>query len=407
MKNINSFLIVVALFFTLVFSSCSDGQTVVAGIPGAGTEAGETHGQIVASNGIGIISARINIYQKTTPISELILIDSLVTDENGYFSYQNKVGTYHFAIQSSEGVAWLPEIVVRNNIETDTIKTIVTPAVTVKGTLIEANGAIANNLYLAGTPFSCLTTPNVGSVNFTCTGIPVGKYGLIEDGYWVGEFDVDSTDSVLILDTIKYQRDVILLEDWKNDNSTHLLNSIIDSSHWALESGCCEYYVPSSVDSIQRYSCCEYYVPSTVDSVQQSFLYDSIADINYLRTEYNDSTILRLNLHIGNGSYNFESFDSLCFNFRNDSPITISLSDYEPDFDVVQFHTFGPNEDWNRSCVTRDQLQTKSYLNSIPTETFIQNIDVIRIAVQTGTYFEVGDVELIGLDLEDAFIKQK
>jgi len=389
------------MFSLLAILSCSNPSTA-SGKTGSASEAGEAYGSLLDTAGQPLANTKLRVFQQAFTLDDVVLVDSLTTDSTGSFIFSGEPGTYRLEATAGSIQAWIPEITIAAESETEIGEIHLKPTLNVTGFLYSTSGRFPEKLWLEGSPYVCSQTPDSSDAllsRFQCNNIPSGSFELIGDQTWLTHVDlVDLKDSVkdLHLDTISFDPRVLLLESWQDSGSqerAHDLAGLFGESNWFTNS--------DSVSTIN---------PAT-NVLEHRILFDSLAQRNYLKVRYNLDTTqsypwVQVNLRLGPDHYDFSSLDSLCFTHRGNSTVRLALTrNDDEDWDEIKTQIDSAGSEWKRTCVAQQAWLDSSTQYDVAPEVFIQSINTIKFGPGNGNAWDLSTIELIGLDLPAVFRK--
>lgn len=385
----NKWIIILLSILVFMFSSCSRGSDSNVIVSGTGTEAGEAYGIAQNLDGTPIALKQILIYKQLENNLDFALVDSVFTDSIGYFVFTGDPGDIYYLEYSQSDQVW------NSTIELSEEKALELGAIEAKKSIVLSGWVwaiqtgIPDSVKIAGTPNSCvISKPDVGVADslqigfFECKNISADTIEVYIKNEFKGEFDLTNAKDSFSVDTLLYNSEMVLLENWMDTDRKFLLNYVFPNSNWHL--------VHDSLSTME---------PVETNVLEYSISYDSVAEMGYLHTEYtfhdsaNYVAWAQINIQLGNLN-DFTTLDSLCLQVRGDASFHIRAIGIE-EVDIDQepiFYSADLTSDWTRHCVDFSSSNTEW-------DEISNDLKSFKFSKAGGTTMDIGKIELWGIEL--------
>ena len=380
MKLKESFLLISFLISLLM--SCSEKSFV--GGDGGGSDAGEAYGLVLDTAGQPVANTAVYIYAPSY-IYEPYFVDSLLTDENGKFSSKLSPITFVASI-TKDSFAGLSEpffVPLDTSIQVPTITLI--KASTIQGTIkLESTPSENYSMYLGSSPYFCATTSDKdNTIHYICDNVVPGTYNLFLDTSFMTQ--INAEDQNVLVDTLSYQKEFVLLEDWKIVDTTTNLEGYVHGSQWLTMSDGSSTISPDFDEDISPY-----------------FQRDSINNMHYLSTTFSLDTAqsnpwAQLFLKFGNEEYDFTTMDSICVTVRGDAEIKAALAYSDTLSGNVNEHGTPLqklSDEWKNICFDAESFDDSGDFHLID-----HRVNRIKFTTKSGSWVDYGPIRIHGLDI--------
>ncbi|MCB9496009.1 MAG: hypothetical protein H6686_03880 [Fibrobacteria bacterium] len=380
-----------------LLASCATDSDRVAG--GSGTEAGETYGFVLRSDGAPVPHHPVEARYQVRPLAAARVVDTLWTDSSGRFEIAGPAGIYRFLSTEDSLIALSPPVrmVVDSTIAAGTMA--LSPAREVHGVVRSTSGVFPSGLELEGSAFPCAWTSEGGAVRtFSCTGLAEGSYQVIGGRSWLGSFQVGKDSAWSLPDTFQYEPGIVHLETWPEvglgtyEARRHDLWGLTGSGGWIVVT-----------DGVSNMS------PSRTADIEHSIFRDTAAGRNYLKVDYVldtafDRPWVQLNVRIGADAYDLSSLDSVCFVHRGNSKVVVQISRQSGNPAVVaSAPPVDSRIEWTRTCLALEEWTDSGPDAGDATRELVRSANALRFRPSGGTAWDLSTIDLVGLDLPSIF----
>lgn len=374
---------------TLLLVACSDSSSHRAG---ATTET--TNGIQVAVHTTlpSVVQARLVAYSSR----DLRVLDTQQTDSNGlaYFQLDTADAPYHLEViagADSAHMAWIPlpaDSMVHITLQKASELTIS------HLTIPHDSQPLPSEIALSQTPYKT----SLRKTQFHFSRIPAGTYTLVIPETTsnpsaldnpLGQVTLQAGQTLDTLLPLSLQSTSTLLEDFDDGDAYHRFASSTRSYGW---------YLNQEQDA-------QWISPTQKANIPQAIFTEGAWSGRSLRLEYDLGTMgsaqLGTHLGLGTSSFNLSALKSIQMRLRGDGLVKVALeqpTEVAPaKFNKALWQVF-PDTDWKLIELLPENVLVDSTSYQLPFEAVADSINILTLFLHSGSYLEIDDIVLVGVD---------